>query len=89
MKKVKFRFKDANHGLRIDGKRIQFIDGEAKVDENTAESIKKLEDPNYIIEDVEPVNEDKPEKNAVKKTRKSKKAVKKSGKTKAKKEMKD
>ena len=82
MKKVKFRFKDANHGLRIDGKRIQFIDGEAKVDEKTAESIKKLEDPNYTIEDVEPATENKPQKKTTKKT---KKAVKKSRKTKAKK----
>lgn len=64
MIEVEFKNKTAKHGLRVKGKRIQFIDGKAFVSEDEAKAIMDVGDKDYrIIKPVEPVKEDvKPKK---------------------------
>lgn len=61
MKEVLFKNKEANHGLRLNGKRIQFKEGKAKVSDAEAEQIKEMNNPDYTI--VEPeIKEEKPKR---------------------------
>jgi len=49
MRTVKFKHQHAKHRLRIQGKHVQFKDGLAEVDEETASAIEKLDDPDYTV----------------------------------------
>jgi len=49
MRTVKFKHQHAKHRLHIQGKHVQFKDGLAEVDEETASAIEKLDDPDYTV----------------------------------------
>jgi len=49
MRTVKFKHQHAKHRLHIQGKHVQFKDGLAEVDEETASAIEKLDDPDYKV----------------------------------------
>lgn len=71
MRIVKYKNKNANHGLRINGKRIVFKNGEAKVNEADAGAIEEMDNPDYTV--VKPVVEvQKVEKKPRKETKKPK-----------------
>ena len=46
---VEYKNKNANHGLWVNGHRISFVNGEAKISEDDAKAIAALKDPNYKI----------------------------------------
>lgn len=71
MVEVKFKNKDANHSVLINGKFIKFKEGKAEVSEVDAEAIKNLKDPAYdVMESKKPIEE------PVKKIKKRNKAKK-------------
>lgn len=45
--KVHFKNKKANHTLWVDGEKVNFKNGVAEVDKETAKKIKALENPDY------------------------------------------
>lgn len=71
MREVRFKNKEAKHSLNVQGKMISFKDGVAKVNDNEAEAISKLDNSDYeVVPTAEP--KEKPSK-PVKKSRKPKK----------------
>lgn len=48
--KISFKNKKQNHTLWVDGSPVNFKNGIAKVDDETAKKIKKLENPDYKVE---------------------------------------
>lgn len=48
--RISFKNKKQNHTLWVDGEAVNFKNGVAEVDDDTAKKIKELENPQYTVE---------------------------------------